>query len=138
MTKNHIFIGAAIVAIAGIGVFAVLRPKIQPGVCINNGRQFDAATLERMQKQDALVLSLVPLGTTFSKAVAVLGSDYSTSKTNAQESFYASFNCLLPGMTNQSSVTFLVSSNVIVWTGYIMTGYPMGLPKPPDNYVPRN
>jgi hypothetical protein len=130
-TKSCIYSGLVILAVAGIGVFAVLHSRnqaVRAHACINNLRAMDAADFEQMEKQDALVLSLVPLGTTFSKAVAVLGGNYSTSKTNTEASFYVNFNGLLPGMTNRPHVTFLVRSNVIVWAGYI--AYSTGLPEP--------
>ena len=128
MTKNHFFTGAVILAIAGAGAFALLRPKIQTGVCINNLRPIDVETCERLRKEGvlpdyAMVNSVVPLGTPFTNAVAALGGDYTTVRFS-DTMYYAQFKCILPGMTNYTFVNFQVESNVVVWTGYIKIRFP--------------
>jgi hypothetical protein len=123
ISTSYIFIGAVILAVADIGVFLFLRPKDQTHTVLNNGRPFDDATLAQMKKEDALVLSMVPLGTAFTNAVAALGSDYTTVRFS-DTMYYAQFKCILPGMTNISYVHFRVESNIVVWTGYIKIRFP--------------
>jgi len=119
MTKSLIFVVVTIAAIAGIGTFIISRPKVQTSYsCINNLPQFPEESIEKMKKQDEQVSALVPLGTTFSNAVAVLGDNFKLI-TNRNRPAYAVFKCTLPGTTNVSYVSFQLENNIVVRTVYM-------------------
>lgn len=112
MIKIHIFIVATILVLAGIVAAVVLHPKQQAGYCINNLRplDIDVATRRSLEMRDAYILSIVPPGTPFSNAVAVLGSHYTVWKTPSKE-LLVRFPVIVPGVTNRLYVNFEVTTN---------------------------
>jgi hypothetical protein len=117
MTKNHIIIGATILAAIGIGAAVTLARKSQSYTCINNLRQTEVPDI--FVKRDDYILSIVPPGTSFSNAVAILGSRYTRLTTNSDESFYVSFPCSIPNVTNKLHATLLVTNNIVAGIGYL-------------------
>jgi len=114
MSKHFIFTVAAIVAVAAIGSFAFSRSKVRTGVSINNMRPFPPEVYDQWKKEEAKIYSFVPVASTFSNAVAVLGSDY-TAVTNG-DVYWAEFRSVLPGDTNVSDVVLRVQDDKIEWT----------------------
>jgi len=119
LSKSFLFAGGAIAAVVlatGICVFVKSRAETQNTSCINNLRPI-LAVARQNHPDPQQVLALVPLGTTFSNAVAILGTNYQTSETNAHNSFYVDFFS-----TNLGSFTIQIQSNVEVealdpWAG---------------------
>jgi hypothetical protein len=117
MTKKYIILGVTILVAIGIGAVMTLARKPQKYTCINNRRQTEAPDI--FIKRDAYVLSIVPPGTSFSNAVAILGSRYTRLTTNSDQLFYVSFPCSIPGVTNKLHATLLVTNNIVAGIGYL-------------------
>jgi hypothetical protein len=69
---------------------------------------------EEEKEKNLWVSANVPKGTSFSNAVAILGTNYTTINFN-DIFFYANFKCKLPSLTNLPSITFRVESNKVEW-----------------------
>jgi hypothetical protein len=69
---------------------------------------------EQWRRQEAKFYSIVPRGSTFSSAMAILGKDFTT-VSNDPTWFYAEFRCELPGDDHLSTVTLVVRSNIVEW-----------------------
>jgi len=105
MSKSFVFTIAAIatiVLVTGVCAFIKSRPKAVP--------QMDEKSIEIAHKFESNSLVLIPDGTTFSNAVAILGTDYTTSETNTDGAFYVVFNNTNVG----GGVRFSVKSNAVV------------------------
>jgi hypothetical protein len=114
LSKSLLFAGGAIAAVflaTGICVFKKPRATSQANVCINNLRPtfFPPGYLHPEQ-----VLALTPLGMTFSNVVAIFGTNYWTSETNAHDSFYVGYH---------GKATIQIQSNVVVGVCDIKLGY---------------
>lgn len=118
MTKKYIFLGVTILVAIGIGAAMTLARKPKSYTCINNLRALDGNP-ELFIKRDAYVLSIVPPGTSFSNAVAILGSRYTRLTTNSDGSFYVRFPCSILGVTNKLHATLLVTNNIVAGIGYL-------------------
>ena len=112
ISRTFVFIGAVILVIAGVGVFQSSRHKTRY-VSIEYQRPYPPETIEQWDKQKARIYSIVPLDSTFSNAVAVLGSDF-TAVTNG-DVYWADFRSALPGDTNVSDVVLRVQDDKIEW-----------------------
>lgn len=114
ISKYFILIVAAIaVAVVGLGAFVFSRPKAVP-CCIQSMRPYPPEVYEQWHREEARVLAVLPKCSTFSNAVAILGSDYTT-VSNDDTLFWVDFNCVLPGMTNKSDIIFLVENGIVEW-----------------------
>lgn len=72
-------------------------------------------TYEERKGKNLWVSANVPEGTSFSNAVAILGTNYVTIRDTDNEFFYATFKCKFPGSTNLCYVTFDVRRNCVTW-----------------------
>lgn len=81
--------------------------------CLNGNLRpldIDEATRQSLEKRDAYVLSIVPPGTPFSNAMAVLGRHYSVWR-SADNELVVNFPIIVPGVTNRLYVNFDVTTN---------------------------
>ena len=129
ISKNIVFAVAGLLVVALVTAVAVrikslprtirggeMRPTSRPGTAvITNLRQLDMTDpeirefSETMDQSRARIRALVPEGTHFSNAVAVLGSDFETIPAAGLVRFRFKF----PGATDQSYIVFAVKSNVV-------------------------
>lgn len=76
-------------------------------------RPYSPETYEAWDKEEAEIYAIIPAGSSFSKAIAAFGSDY-TAVTNGNF-YWADFRCVLPGHTNVSDIILRVMDDKIEW-----------------------
>ena len=115
MKRNLFYLfGVLVLATLATGIFLFVRAR--PGVpgVLNNQRPHPPEQYEQWRREEAAFYSIVPRGSTFSNAVAILGRDF-TIVSNDSNWFYAEFKYPLRGGNPLSIVTVVVRSNIAKW-----------------------